>query len=262
MPSPSDRRVLLLGGTTEASQLARALAEAKVDAIFSYAGRTAAPVAQPLPTRVGGFGGVAGLRDWLQAQRITHVVDATHPFAAQMSGNAVFACAAAGVPLLAFERPAWQPQEGDQWHCVADIDGAVAALPRTPARVFLAIGRQNLLPFAPSAQCAPHHYLLRWVDAVADLALPGAEVVIARGPFTVAGDRALLLQHGITHVVAKNAGGTGAAAKLEAARGLGLPVILINRPAVPERRTAATVEQVMAWLGRHGNAAANTERGV
>ena len=101
--------------------MARALAEAEVDAIFSYAGRTAAPVAQPLPTRVGGFGGVAGLQEWLQAQRITQVVDATHPFAAQMSSNAVQACAAAGVPLLAFERPAWQPQAGDQWQCVADI---------------------------------------------------------------------------------------------------------------------------------------------
>ena len=156
MPRPFPR-VLLLGGTTEASQLARALAEAEVDAIFSYAGRTAAPVAQPLPTRVGGFGGVAGLQEWLQAQRITQVVDATHPFAAQMSRNAVQACAAAGVPLLAFERPAWQPQAGDQWQCVADIADAVAALPSTPARVFLAIGRQNLLPFAPSAPCAPHH---------------------------------------------------------------------------------------------------------
>lgn len=261
MPRPFPR-VLLLGGTTEASQLACALAEAEVDAIFSYAGRTAAPVAQPLPTRVGGFGGVAGLQEWLQAQRITQVVDATHPFAAQMSSNAVQACAAAGVPLLAFERPAWQPQAGDQWQCVADIAAAVAALPSTPARVFLAIGRQNLLPFAPSAHCAPHHYLLRWVDAAPDLPLPGAQVLVARGPFTVEGDRALLQQHGITHLVAKNAGGSGAAAKLQAARALGLPVILINRPAVPARRTAATVEKVMAWLSSHHSAAGNAERGV
>ena len=179
-----------------------------------------------------------------------------------MSRNAVQACAAAGVPLLAFERPAWQPQAGDQWQCVADIADAVAALPSTPARVFLAIGRQNLLPFAPSAHCAPHHYLLRWVDAAPDLPLPGAQVLVARGPFTVEGDRALLQQHGITHLVAKNAGGSGAAAKLEAARALGLPVILINRPAVPARRTAATVEKVMAWLSSHHSAAGNAERGV
>ena len=239
----------MLGGTAEASQLALALAHACVDAIFSYAGRTESPVVQPLTTRVGGFGGVAGLLAWLQDQRITHVVDAIHPFAAQMSCNAVQACAAAGVPLLAFVRPAWAAQAGDQWQCVADIAGAVAALPSAPARVFLAIGRQNLLPFA---QCAQHHYLLRLVDAVPSVPLPNAQVVIARGPFTADGDRALLREHGITHVVAKNSGGMGAAAKLEVARDLGLPVILINRPKLPDRDTAATVAQVMDWLcGNH-----------
>ncbi len=255
-------RVLVLGGTTEASQLARALANAPIDAIFSYAGRTESPVAQPLPTRVGGFGGVAGLQAWLQAQRITHVVDATHPFAAQMSGNAVQACAAVGVPLLAFERPAWVAQAGDTWQCVADIAGAVAALPQVPARVFLAIGRQHLLPFA---QCPQHHYLLRLVDAGPSVILPNAQEVIARGPFTVDGDRALLQEHGISHLVAKNSGGTGAVAKLEAARGLGIPVILINRPSLPKRPTASTVTQVMEWLdGNHGYQSdeGNTDRGV
>ena len=261
-------RVLLLGGTSEASQLAHTLNDAQVDAVFSYAGRTESPMAQPLPTRVGGFGGVAGLLAWLQAQLITHVVDATHPFAAQMSGHAVQACAAAGVPLLVFERPAWLAQAGDHWQCVADIEGAVAALPQKPARVFLAIGRQNLLPFA---RCAQHHYLLRLVDPEPSVPLPGVQVVIARGPFTAVGDRALLQEHGITHVVAKNSGGTGAAAKLEAARALGLPVILINRPPLPERQTVATVAEVTAWLDchrvDHGAAAAvamagNTDRGV
>ena len=253
------KRVLLLGGTTEASQLARALADTHVDAIFSYAGRTESPLAQPLPTRIGGFGGVAGLLSWLQAQRITHVVDATHPFAAQMSGNAVQACIAAGVPLLAFERPGWQAQVGDRWQCVLDIAGAVAALPQMPARVFLAIGRQNLLPFA---RCGQHHYLLRLVEAVPGVPLPNAQVVIARGPFTVDGDRALLQEHGITHIVAKNSGGAGAAAKLEAARALGVPVIMISRPEVPERLIATTVAQVMQWLGGNHGKAGNTDRGV
>ena len=245
--------------------MAHALKVTGVDAIFSYAGRTVAPVAQPLPTRVGGFGGVAGLQVWLQAQRITHVVDATHPFAAQMRGNAVQACSVAGVPLLVFERPAWVLQAGDQWQYVSDIAGAVAALPHAPARIFLAIGRQNLLPFA---QCAQHHYLLRLVDTMPELPLPHAQVVISRGPFTVEGDRTLLQEHGITHIVAKNSGGSGAAAKLEAARSLGLPVILIDRPAVTKRQTAAvagTVAEVMAWLGSHqGHHAAtgNTDRGV
>lgn len=243
-------RVLVLGGTTEASQLARALADARVDAVFSYAGRTESPVAQPLPVRVGGFGGVAGLQAWLRDQRITQVVDATHPFAAQMSTHAVQACAAVGLPLLALERPPWAPQPGDQWQCVPDIEGAVAALPDSPARVFLAIGRQHLAPFA---RCPQHHYLLRLVDVPPDaLPLPNAEVVVARGPFSVEGDRALMAEHGITHVVAKNAGGTGAAAKLVAARVLGLPVILIDRPVVPARATAASVDEVMAWLAVHG----------
>lgn len=246
-----------MGGSTEASQLARALANAHVDAIFSYAGRTESPVLQPLPTRVGGFGGVAGLQAWLRDQRITHVVDATHPFAAQMSHNAIAACAAIGVPLLALVRPPWAAQAGDQWQCVPDIAGAVAALPDSPTRVFLAIGRQQLAPFARRPQ---HHYLLRWVDLPTDaLPLPHAEVVLARGPFSVEGDRALMTAHGITHVVAKNAGGEGAAAKLVVARAMGLPVILIDRPVVPPRATAASVNQVMAWLAVHVH---GTDRGV
>lgn len=239
-------RVLLLGGTTEASLLAQALAEKGVDAVFSYAGRTASPVSQPLPTRIGGFGGMVGLVAYLRAEGVTHVVDATHPFAAQMSRNAIAACAAVGVPLLAFERPAWTPSPGDDWHPVADIDGAVQALPDAPARVFLAIGKQHLVAFAAKPQ---HHYLLRLVDDPGTLPLPDAEAVIARGPFSVAGDLALLREHRITHIVAKNAGGTGAAAKLEAARVLRLPVILIDRPALPPRQGVDSVSAVLAWLG-------------
>ena len=219
-----------------------------MDAVFSYAGRTEAPVAQPLPMRVGGFGGVAGLQTWLQAQGISHVVDATHPFAAQMSGNAIAACGALGLPLLALERPAWVAQAGDQWQHVPDIEAAVAALPQAPARVFLAIGRQNLAAFAVRPQ---HHYLLRLVDNVPDLPLPQAEVVLARGPFTVDGDRALIQAHGISHVVAKNAGGSGAEAKLVAARALGIPVILVDRPYIPARATVATVAEVMDWIAAH-----------
>ena len=228
--------------------MAHALAVAGMDAVFSYAGRTEAPIAQPLPTRVGGFGGVAGLQTWLRGQGITHVVDATHPFAAQMSHNAITACAATSIALLALERPAWVPQAGDKWYSVPDIDAVVAALPEAPARVFLAIGRQNLAPFAA---CPQHHYLLRLVDAAPDLPLPQAEVVLARGPFTVEGDRSLMQAHGITHVVAKNAGGSGAAGKLAAARALGLPVILIDRPAIAARTTVASVAEVMDWMSAH-----------
>lgn len=248
-------RILVLGGTTEASLLARALAEAGIEAVFSYAGRTAAPVAQPLPLRVGGFGGAEGLAAFLRDGGFTHVVDATHPFAAQISRNAVAACAATGTPLIALQRPAWTPGPGDRWTRVADTEGAVASLPKAPARVFLATGKQGLLPFAAAPQ---HHYLLRLVDPPeAPLPLPSVSVVIARGPFDAAGDEALMHQHAITHIVAKNAGGAGAEAKLIAARALDLPVILIDRPALPARREVATVAEVMHWLAHAG-----TERGV
>ena len=239
-------RVLVLGGTLDASRLAQALAQVGVDGIFSYAGRTSAPIAQPLPTRVGGFGGVAGLQAFLHAERITHVVDATHPFAAQMSSNAVQACAYTGVPLLALERPAWQAQSGDVWQHVPDIDAAVQALPAQPARVFLAIGRQHLSPFLA---CSQHWYLLRLVDSVLDLPAERGHVVLDRGPFTLNGDRALLQAHGITHIVSKNSGGAGAQAKLMAARERGLPVILIDRPFIPARPKVSTVDGVCRWLG-------------
>ncbi|MEP4037324.1 cobalt-precorrin-6A reductase [Pseudophaeobacter sp.] len=239
-------RTLVLGGTTEASRLAKALAEAGEDAVFSYAGRTASPVEQPLPTRVGGFGGVEGLQAYLRDEAISHVVDATHPFAAQMSRNVVQACAEAGLPLCAFERPAWQAAKGDDWSHVADIDAAVQALPKAPARVFLAIGKQNLAGFAAKPQ---HHYLLRLVDApAADLPLPQCSVEIARGPFDEAGDLALMQRHGITHLVSKNAGGRGASAKLAAARALNLPIVMIDRPQVPPRMTYGDLAEVMAWL--------------
>ncbi|MCB2116467.1 MAG: cobalt-precorrin-6A reductase [Rhodobacteraceae bacterium] len=240
-------RVLLLGGTTEAAVLARRLAEGGFDAVYSYAGRTEAPLAQPLPTRVGGFDGIDGLVRYLRAEEITHVVDATHPFAAMMSGNAVAACEEAQVRLCAFERAPWTPGPGDRWTMVRDLAGAVAALPDAPRRVFLAIGRQTLGAFAAKPQ---HHYLLRLVDPpVEALPLPDAEVVIARGPFDVAADTALLSGRGIDIVVAKNAGGEGARAKLDAARTLGLPVVMIERPRLPGRQVARNVGEVLAFLG-------------
>ena len=207
--------------------------------------------------RVGGFGGVDGLRQYLRTEAITHVVDATHPFAAQMSAHAVAACAAEGVALCAFERPAWTPAPEDRWTRVADIAAAVHALPTVPTRVFLAIGRQNLQAFTARPE---HFYLLRLVDAPPNpLPFPEAEAVIARGPFTESGDRALLATHRIDLIVAKNSGGEGARAKLDAARALRIPVILIDRPAIPARPIAGDVDAVLAWLD---HAAPRVERGV
>ncbi|MFN3971738.1 MAG: cobalt-precorrin-6A reductase [Gemmobacter sp.] len=239
-------RVFLLGGTTEAGDMAIALAAAGINATYSYAGRTAAPRNQPLPQRTGGFGGPQGLAACLADGGYTHLIDATHPFAAGISSNAVAATTTLGLPLIALERPPWAPTPGDRWTMVPDLAAAVTALPATPKRIFLAIGRLHLDAFAGAPQ---HHYLLRLVDPPAcPPPLPQTQTVVSRGPFTAAGDTALMRDHGTDLVVAKNAGGTGARAKLDAARALGLPVILIDRPHIPARPTAACVAEVMAWL--------------
>jgi precorrin-6A/cobalt-precorrin-6A reductase len=238
-------RILLLGGTTEAAALAATLATQRISAVFSYAGRTANPVPQPIPQRVGGFGGADGLATYLTSENITHIIDATHPFAAQISRNAVTASHATGTPLLAYVRPPWQPQPADRWTQAIDINAVIAALPAAPTNIFLAIGKQHLAPFIAKPQ---HHYLLRLVDAPGDLPLPNATAIIGRGPFTHQNDTELLRHHAITHIVAKNAGGQGAVAKITAARALGLRVILIDRPELPPRQTAQTIPEVMAWL--------------
>jgi precorrin-6A/cobalt-precorrin-6A reductase len=201
---------------------------------------------QPIHMRVGGFGGVEGLRAYLEGEGISHVIDATHPFAAQMSRNAVAACTAQGIPLITLERAPWVAGEDDQWTQVADIAAAVAALDGPPKKVFLAIGRQHLEPFAAQPQ---HRYLVRLVDApTGPLPLPLVDVVVARGPFTVAGDSALMDELGVEVIVAKNAGGKGAVAKIAAARAAGLPVVMIDRPILPDRPVVRTVREVMDWL--------------
>ncbi|MBK5920248.1 cobalt-precorrin-6A reductase [Rhodothalassium salexigens] len=238
--------ILILGGTTEATALAHTMAERGQPAVLSLAGRVARPKPQPIATRVGGFGGVAGLVDYLHANRISHVVDATHPFAATMSAHAVAACAAVGVPLAALTRPPWTPGPGDRWHRVADMDAAVAALAGPPRRVMAAVGRLHLERFAAQPQ---HFYLLRLVDPPAGpLPLPRAHVLVSRGPFTPAGDSALMRDHRIDLVVSKNAGGTGARAKIDAARALSLPVVMVDRPALPARTELASVPAVIDWL--------------
>lgn len=241
-------RVLLLGGTAEATLIARALADARIGGMFSYAGRTTTPAAQPLQTRIGGFGGAKGLADTIRREGFSHVIDATHPFARQISRNSIAACAETQTPLVAFERVPWSAEPDDDWQHVSDVEAAVAALPVAPSRVFLAIGKQHLAPFAARPQ---HFYLLRLVDPPENpLPLRAAAIVIARGPFTAESDIALLRLHRITHVVAKNAGGEGARAKLSAARALGARVILIKRPPLPERHVVRSVAEVMLWLGQ------------
>lgn len=252
--------VLLLGGTTEASALARLLAAEGIAATLSYAGRTGNPRPQPVPVRIGGFGNVAGLADYLRDNRVTHLVDATHPFAAAMSAHAVTAARLAGVAHIALTRPAWEPLPGDRWTHVAGIDAAVAALAGPPRRILLALGRMHVDAFAARPQ---HRYLLRFVDAPnRPPALPHHDLIVDRGPFTAEADSHLLQTHAIDLVVCKNAGGTGAEAKLIAARQLGLPVLMIDRPAVPDRAEVYRPEDVLAWLGHVAGPGAGAERGV
>lgn len=222
------------------------MAEQGLTGTISFAGRVERPVRQPLPQRVGGFGGVEGLAAYIRENKVTHLIDATHPFAAQMSRNAVEACALTGTPLIALTRAPWQPQEGDDWTRVPDIAGAVGALDCPAARVMLAVGRMHLAEFAPNPQ---HFYLLRLVDPVqGDLPFPDAHAIIDRGPFTTENDSALMQEHRIDLVVSKNAGGIGAQAKITAARQLRLPVIMIDRPALPDRAEAHDVHSVIDWL--------------
>ncbi|WP_121061786.1 cobalt-precorrin-6A reductase [Chachezhania antarctica] len=242
--------LLILGGTAEASALAAQVSQWGVRAVYSYAGRVAAPKEQPIPTRIGGFGGAEGLAEYIRSEGITHMVDATHPFAAAMSSNAVKACAMTRTALIALSRPAWVAQPGDNWQSVRGVGRAMAALGETPRRVFLATGRQNLEVFAKAPQ---HFYLLRLVDQPdGPLPLPNVHAEIATGPFNVASDRALLEEHKIDVVVSKNAGGTGARAKLDAARALGLPVIMIERPEMPERHEVHDLDAIYTWLAHAG----------
>ncbi len=243
-------KLLILGGTAEASQLARMASDAGIPAVFSYAGRVAKPDPQPLETRVGGYGGAEGLAKFIAAEGITHLIDATHPFAAGISRNAIDAASVAGIPMVALARPPWMPLDGDRWQMVSDMKSAAQAIGKTPKRVFLSIGRSDVDAFAASPQ---HSYLLRYVDQPkGPPPLPDCEIVVARGPFEVECETKLLASRKIDVLVSKNSGGTGASAKLESARNLGIPVIMIERPAIPKRPEVATAEAVMVWL-HHGS---------
>jgi precorrin-6A/cobalt-precorrin-6A reductase len=240
-------RILILGGTTEARQLAGKLAaRADLAITLSLAGRTENPVAQGVPTRVGGFGGADGLAAYLRETRIELLVDATHPYAAQISANAEAAAREAGVPIVALRRPGWEPAEGDRWTLVDSVASAVTALAAAPRRVFLALGRQEVAAFEAAPQ---HHYLIRSVDPVEPrLAVPDATYLLARGPFREADERALLLEHRIDVVVSKNSGGEATYGKIAAARALGIEVVMIRRQALPDVASAETVEALAAMV--------------
>ncbi|NND49742.1 MAG: cobalt-precorrin-6A reductase [Rhizobiales bacterium] len=239
-------RVLILGGTAEAVALAKALKSARrFDGILSLAGRTSTPVANQICSRIGGFGGAAGLGKYLAAEQIEAVIDATHPFATRISINAADACSSAGIPRIALLRHPWVSGPGDNWQHVKDEHHAARALPKN-CRAFLAIGRQHIGAFAGRSDA---WFLIRVVDPPEKSLLPGPHSTIAmRGPFAAESEIALLNEHAITHLVARNSGGTGASAKIPAARQLGLPVIMIDRPAPPPQPIVEDVAAALDWL--------------
>jgi precorrin-6A/cobalt-precorrin-6A reductase len=250
-------KVLILGGTTEARQLAGRLApRTDLEVTLSLAGRTAAPIPHPVPLRIGGFGGAEGLSEYLIAQRIDALIDATHPYATVISHNAAAAARRAAVPFVALHRPPWTAGAGDRWIEVGDTRAAVDAIGSESRSVFVAIGRNELAPFAGAPQ---HRYLVRSVDPV-DPPLPHVTSITARGPFNEADDRALMTAHGIEVVISKNSGGSAAYGKIAAARALGIAVIMVSRPPAPEAPAVATIEEAVAWLD-HALASA-TARGV
>lgn len=243
--------LLILGGTAEANALAEAAAEAYGPGLaitVSLAGLTRTPVLPGAGTvRRGGFGGAEGLAAHIRGEGVDFVIDATHPFAARITANAAEACAATGAPLLRLDRPPWTPQPGDDWRIVPDMAAAAALLPALGSTAFLTVGAGDLAPFATIRGV---DLILRLVDPPRELPIEPAALILARGPFTVEGERTLLDTYGIDVLVAKNSGGAATAAKLTAARQAGISVVMVDRPRRPAGPVAETVDQALDWLGR------------
>ena len=249
-------RILILGGTGEATRLARLLASrAEFDMVTSLAGRTRRPAAIPGRVRTGGFGGVEGLSAYLASERVDAVVDATHPYAEAISRHAACACGALGIPRVQLWRPAWSALEGDRWLRVANPGAAAEAVAEAPVSengcVFLSTGAGDVQAFG---NLRTVRFLVRLVDAPpAPLPLAKCELIVDRGPFAVADERKLFREHRVELLVSKNSGGTATYPKLVAARELRIPVVMIDRPdPVPEGRRVETVEEALGWLAQQG----------
>lgn len=240
------RRILILGGTSEGRALAAALAEEPdVTVVSSLAGRVRNPRLPVGEVRVGGFGGVDGLCDYLRDNRIDRVVDATHPFAAQITANVAVATHLLDIPLLMLRRPQWEPGTGDRWTPVASLDAAAAALPTLGSRVFLTIGRQGVDAFAD----ADAWFLVRAIDPPEGRVPPRSTLLLDRGPFNLDDERELLRGNAINLLVTKNSGGSVTEAKLVAARELGVPVLMVQRPPVPAAAAVtADVAAAADWV--------------
>lgn len=241
--------MLLLAGTGEAAELAVLLAgRDDVAVLASLAGRTSEPAVLACPVRVGGFGGVGGLAAALRDGGHHLLVDATHPFAARMPHHASEAAVLAGIPRLRLVRPPWRPVDGDRWRPVPDLLAAAAEVVALGARrVFLSTGRLELAPFASLLGV---HLVIRSIEPP-DLIVPGATVVLDRGPFDVDGELALFREHCVDTLVTKNSGGTATVAKLTAARRIGVRVVMVDRPPVPDGPVLGTAADALAWIEAH-----------
>ncbi len=241
--------LLILGGTAEARDLAdraTALFGRGLSVTTSLAGRTRNPAAVVGELRVGGFGGAEGLTAYLRETIVDLVVDATHPFATRISAAAIAAARSCGVPLLALVRPAWKPRLGDRWIEVASAAAAAAILPTLGRRAFLTIGHAGLEAFCDVAGV---HFLIRLVEPPAsNLPLASHELLFARGPFTTEAERRIMADHAIDVLVAKASGGATIAAKIDAARALGIPVVMLRRPEYAPADCRASVDDALAWI--------------
>lgn len=243
----AQRHLLVLGGTTEARQLADELAgDPALRVTTSLAGRVARPRLPAGQVRIGGFGGPEGMARWLREQQVDALIDATHPFAGTISFNAAQAAASVHVPLLALRRAGWVPGPGDRWHQVSTLTEAADALPALGGRVFLTTGRMGLAAFA---HLTAQWFLVRSVDAPEPPMPPRTEILLDRGPFTVEGEAELLRRHRIDVLVTKDSGAAATSAKLAAAREAGIPVVVVRRPPTPEGvPVAADPAEAAAWV--------------
>lgn len=239
-------RVLILGGTTEASEIARRLAaRSDVTVISSLAGRVSQPRLPAGIVRVGGFGGATGLISYLVNKNIGVVIDATHPFASKISGNAELACNTLNIPLIAFERPPWTPQEQDLWRTVPDVQTAASMANHQHNRVFLSIGRQQLGAFS---NCEVAWFLVRAIDEPNEKLPVNSKPILKRGPFHLNDELQMLRKESINLIVSKNSGGTATYSKIEAARVLRIPVVMIDRPLKHKIPTVARPDDVLQKL--------------
>ncbi|MDB9447299.1 cobalt-precorrin-6A reductase [Anabaena sp. CS-542/02] len=239
-------RVLILGGTGEAAELAAKVANVQgIEAITSLAGRTRQPSLPLGDLRIGGFGGVTGLVNYLHQMKIDVLIDATHPFAAQIASNASEAAITVNIPRLKLIRPPWQQVNGDRWIEVDSIKAAAAVVENQSKRVFLSIGRQEIGAFAHLQLW----FLMRMIDPPEAKALvPPGKLLCARGPFHLHNEREMLIHHQIDTIVSKNSGGEATYAKLVAARELNLPVVMVKRPPLPPGEQVTDIDQALLWV--------------